>query len=146
MNMTILPFLFFILTSCSSFKKIIEPPKVRLEKVRISKLSISNADLEVILEVQNPNNIDFDVKNIRYSLDINSKTVTTGTMKEKVIVKAKEKTEVSLPVQVLYKDLVSSALLLLQKDGMPYRVQGSVEIGPFTIPFDDKGSLKSSDL
>jgi LEA14-like dessication related protein len=83
---------------------------------------------------------------LKYSLDINDKTVTTGTMKEKVLVKGKETTMVAVPLRVNYKDILSSALMLLQKDGVPYMVKGSVEVGPFTIPFDDKGNLKSDDL
>lgn len=135
-----------ILFGCSSLKKVVEPPKVKLQEINITKLSALNADLEIILSVKNPNNINFDVKNLKYALDINDKTVTTGTMKEKVLVKGKETTMVSIPLRVLYKDILSSAFMLLQKEGVPYLVKGSVEIGPFTIPFDDKGNLKSDDL
>lgn len=134
------------LFGCSSLKKVVEPPKVKLQEINITKLSAFNADLEIILSVKNPNNINFDVKNLKYALDINDKTVTTGTMKEKVLVKGKETTMVSVPLRILYKDILSSAFMLLQKEGVPYLVKGSVEIGPFTIPFDDKGNLKSDDL
>lgn len=143
-------FLLFNLTitffGCSSLKKVVEPPKVKLEEVRISNLSLLAMDLEIVLGVENPNNIDFDVKNLKYTLDVNSKNITSGTLKEKVLVKSKTKTVISLPLSVAYKDILSSAVLLLQKDGMPYKVQGSAEIGPFTIPFNDNGTLKSSDL
>ncbi|MEA9356116.1 LEA type 2 family protein [Bacteriovorax sp. PP10] len=143
-------FLFVILLSvlfgCSSLKKVVEPPKVKLQEIHITKLSALNADLEIILSVKNPNSINFDVKNLKYALDINDKTVTSGTMKEKVLVKGKETTMVSVPLRVLYKDIFSSVLMLLQKDGVPYLVKGSVEVGPFTIPFDDKGNLRSGDL
>ena len=133
---------------CSSLKKVIEPPKVKLQEINITKLSMLNADLAIILSVKNPNNINFDVKNLKYSLDINSKTVTSGTLKEKILVKGKETTMVSVPLRILYKDILGSALtlMLLKKDGVPYLVKGSVELGPFTIPFDDKGNLKSDDL
>lgn len=148
MKLKILVAALFIITTagCSSLKKAILPPKVKLEQVNIANFAGTNVDLEFVLNIQNPNSIDFDVKNLKYILDINSKTVTSGTMKEKVVVKAKETTMVTLPIRVSYKDILSSALMLLQKDGMPYRVKGSAEIGPFTVPFDDDGNLKSSDL
>ena len=135
-----------LIFGCSSLKKMIGPPKVKLQDVSINKLSMINADLEILLSVQNPNNIDLDVKNLRYALDINSKTLTSGTLKDKILVRKKETTIVSVPLRILYKDILSSALLLLNRDGMPYRVQGSVEVGPFTIPFDETGTLKSEDL
>ena len=142
----VLVLLLSVIFGCSSLKKVIEPPKVKLQEINITKLSAFNADLEIILSVKNPNNINFDVKNLKYALDINDKTVTSGTMKEKVIVKGKETTMVSVPLRILYKDILSSAFMLLQKEGVPYLVKGSVEVGPFTIPFDDKGNLKSDDL
>lgn len=132
--------------SCSSLKDVIEAPKVTLQDVKISELSGLFADLKVVLEVQNPNKIDFDVKNLRYALDINSKRITSGTMAEKVIVKAKDKTTVTLPIRVEYKDILSSALSILKKESLPYKINGSAEIGPFTIPFNDTGDLKTSDL
>lgn len=135
-----------LIFGCSSLKKVVVPPKVKLQEIHITKLSALNADLEIILSVKNPNNINFDVKNLKYSLDINDKTVTTGTMKEKILVKRKDTTMVAVPLRVNYKDILSSALMLLQKEGVPYMVKGSVEVGPFTIPFDDKGNLKSGDL
>ena len=135
-----------LIVSCSSLKKVVEPPKIELEEVKVSKLSALNADLDVVLKVKNPNSIDFDVKSLKYSLDINDKTITSGTMKDKVIVKAKDTTVVSIPIRVLYKDILGSALMLLKKDGLPYNVKGNVEVGPFNIPFDDKGNLKASDL
>ena len=131
---------------CSSLKKVVEPPKVKLQEVKVSKLAGLHADLEIILSVQNPNKIDFDVKNLTYSLDINSKRITSGTMKEKVIVKAKQTTTVSVPIRVEYKDIVSSAFKILKKEDLPYKINGSAEIGPFTIPFNDTGDLKTSDL
>lgn len=138
--------LFTILTSCSNLKKVIESPKIKLKDVQVKNLGGKEAELYVILSVQNPNNIDFDVKNVNYTLDINSKKVTSGTLKEKVLVKAKETTIVTLPLMIKYTDIISSVFLLMKKEGLPYKVQGSAEIGPFTIPFDKDGSLDTSDL
>lgn len=146
MKKFLLYFVLSLFVSCSSLKDVIEAPKVTLQDVKISELSGLFADLKVVLEVQNPNKIDFDVKNLRYALDINSKRITSGTMAEKVIVKAKDKTTVTLPIRVEYKDILSSALSILKKESLPYKINGSAEIGPFTIPFNDTGDLKTSDL
>lgn len=132
--------------SCSTLKKIVEAPKVKLENVKVSKMAMTGVELEISLAVQNPNNIDFDVKNLSYTLDVNDKEITSGKLKEKVLVKGKQKTVVSVPLTVKYSDLLSSALMFIKQEGMPYRVKGNVEIGPFTIPFDDKGNLKAADL
>lgn len=136
----------FCFVSCSSLKKLVEAPKVKLEDVKVNKMAITGVELDIILEVMNPNNIDFDVKNLTYTLDVNDKLVTSGKFKEKVLVKAKDKTLVAVPLILKYSDILSSALLFLKQEGIPYRVRGSAEIGPFTIPFDDNGILKPADL
>lgn len=134
------------LLSCSSLKEMVKSPKVNLSKVRVSNLGSSYADLEIMLEVFNPNKMDFDVSNLKYALDINSKSVTSGTLRDKILVKGLEKTYVSVPVRVAYKDLVSSVLMFLQAEALPYQVKGSAEIGPFNVPFQSIGSLKLNDL
>ncbi|MBC7429132.1 MAG: LEA type 2 family protein [Bacteriovorax sp.] len=147
MNKNLLLIMMLVLTfSCSSFKKIVEPPKVKLDNVNIVKMAMTGVDLEIVLGVQNPNNIDLDVKNLTYTLAVKDKEITSGKLKEKVVVKGKQKTVVSLPLTIKYSDLLSSAVMFLKQEGMPYRVKGSVEIGPFTIPFDDNGNLKAADL
>jgi LEA14-like dessication related protein len=130
------------LTGCSSLKKAVESPKITLDNIRVVNLGLLEAQLDVVLNIANPNSIDFDVKGLTYVLDINSKQVTSGTLKEPVKVLANKTTTVSLPLAVKYSDVLSSALKLLQKDGLPYHILGKVQIGPFNIPFDKEGMLK----
>jgi LEA14-like dessication related protein len=135
-----------VVASCSSMKEMIKSPKVDLSQVRISNLAGSYADLEIMLAVFNPNTMDFDVSNLKYALDINSKSITSGTMKEKILVKGLQKTYVNVPIRVAYKDLVSSVMMFLKAEALPYKVKGSAEIGPFTVPFDSTGNLLLNDL
>lgn len=143
----IIPFFFlFYFSGCSSLKKVVEPPKVKLEDIRVGKLSLTNIELLVQLSVNNPNRVDFEIKNLKYILDINSKTVTTGTLKENVEVKGQANTLVTLPLKLKLSDIFDSALLLFNEGKIPYWVQGSADVGPFNINFNDTGSLNSSDL
>lgn len=131
-----------ILSGCSLFKNGVKSPKIKLEEVQVDKLALSQAHLRVVLNIQNPNDIDFDVKNLTYTLKVNSKEITSAKFKEKVLVAANKTTSVSLPITVKYTDIMTSALKLLNKEGLPYGIEGSLEVGPFTIPFDKAGTLK----
>jgi LEA14-like dessication related protein len=130
------------LTGCSSLKKAFQSPKITLEDIKVSKMGLLEAQLDVVLNIANPNDIDFDVKNLTYVLEANSKQITSGTIKEPIKVLANKTTSVSLPLTVKYSDVFSSALKLLQNEGLPYHILGKVQVGPFNIPFDKEGMLK----
>jgi LEA14-like dessication related protein len=95
-------------TGCSSLKKAVESPKITLEDIKVSKMGLLEAQLDVVLNIANPNNIDFDVKNLTYVLEANSKQITSGTFKEPIKVLANKTTSVSLPLTVKYSDVLSS--------------------------------------
>ena len=120
----------------------VKSPKVSLDEVKISKLALTEAYLVVVLNIANPNDINFDVKNVTYTLDINSKKVTSAKLTETVEILAQKTTSVSLPLTVKYADILTSAIKLLKKEGLPYHINGSADVGPFTLPFDKDGILQ----
>jgi LEA14-like dessication related protein len=132
--------------NCSNLKNIIEKPKIQLQNVSLGKLSMSGVDLLVHLEVENPNKVDFQIKNLTYVVEINEKKVTTVKHNEIILVKGLEKTNVTLPLSLRFSDLLSSALKLINREELPYKVQGSADVGPFTIPFVKNGNLKAVGL
>ena len=135
-----------LFNGCSSLKKIIDPPKVILENVKINKMTIAGVALDIFVIVENPNNIDFEVKNLTYTLDVNEKTVTSGKVNDKILVQAKRKTTVIVPITLKYSDILSSAIMFLNSEAMPYKIKGNAEIGPFSIPFNRSGNLNSTEL
>lgn len=135
-----------ILSGCSSLDKIVKSPKVDVTEVRLKSAEAKTAILEIVMKVTNPNGISVTVDKLKYDLQVNEKTVTSGVFDQNVKIPANETTEVAVPLEVAYKDLFKTAIKMLTDKSAPYRALGSVQIGPFDIPFDEKGTLKLKDL
>ncbi len=138
--------LFLILSGCSGLDKLVKSPKVDVTDVRLKSAEAKTAILEIVMKVTNPNGISVTVDKLKYDLQVNEKSVTSGVYDQKVKVPANDTVEVAVPLTVAYKDLLQTALNLITTKGAPYRAIGSVQIGPFNIPFDEKGTLKLKDL
>lgn len=131
---------------CSSLDKLVESPKVKVTDVRLADLKGDDATLEIVMNVMNPNGISVVVDELKYDLQVNNKPVTAGTYDQEVKLAAKQTTTVAIPIKVNYKDLLKTALNILLAKGAPYRAKGNVRVGPFNIPFDEKGEIKMKDL
>ena len=135
---------FLTLSGC--IHSLLESPKITLQEIKVKKMSVSQVFLEVVLTVKNPNRADITVDHLKYILEVNKKNITSGAIDEDVTIPGHGQKEIALPLTVKYTDVLSSATKLLQNQTVPYRVQGSVNVGPFNIPFDKAGELKASDL
>jgi len=102
---------------------------------------LKTAILDIILEVDNKNPVSATVRKLTYVLAVNDKQLASGIFDQKVELAANAITRVAIPISVNVNDLVTSAFALLQNKGAPYQAKGSVAVGLFEIPFDEKGNI-----
>jgi LEA14-like dessication related protein len=136
----------FTLTGCGLIGKKLDPPKVKVQEVKINKVESGKVWLDLILSVQNPNNIDFTVDSLEYTLEVDSKKVISDKHTEDIKISANQVSLAAIPLQLKIEDIISSALTLLVSKTLPYRASGNVKVGPFKIPFNEGGKLDISDL
>lgn len=144
--------LFFFLTAlcfalgCSLLKKKLESPKVKVDEVKVQKVENGRVFLDLVLNVNNPNDVDFTVDNMRYSLHVEDKEVASRSLTDDVKIKKNGSTLTAIPIELKLSDLLSSALTLVSGRKLPYHAEGEVKIGPFKIPFEEKGELTIKDF
>lgn len=139
-------FLVFFFAGCSHLTELKESPKVTLHEVQVKNAGLTEAELNVQLNVENPNKVEVMVKNLKYSIDLNNKHLTSGNIAEEIKIAAGAQKILTVPLKVKYSDVVSSALKFFDDKGLPFHVEGSVDIGPFNVPFSEKGTLKASEM
>jgi len=142
----ILVLLLNVYSSCALLKKIITPPKVKLEEIRVDSIDLKNVFLIIALSVKNTNGFDFTITKLNYSLDVNNKKITTGVFNKKVNVKSHSQTTVEIPLTVGYNDIFHLAINIMKKTGIPYHVTGDIKVSHFTLDFNETGQLKLDDL
>ena len=133
-------------TRCGTISAITNPPKVKVTDVKLKSARDSDAIVDIILQVENPNSRSVSVSGLKYSLSVDDKEIAQGVFEQEVELPAVQTINVAIPVTVKYQDLFSSVMNMLFKKAAPYRARGSVDVGPFTIPFDETGELKIKDL
>ena len=119
-------------------------PVVNLRDVRVQSLGTTGGNLEVHLNVYNPNNYRLDASQLRYNLFVgDSVRMANGTVEPRTSVQAGDSTIVKIPVAFTYLGLGAAGSQLLRTGAVNYKVTGDFTVnsvvGNFTVPFSTTG-------
>lgn len=132
-------------TGCAALgRQAFQQPRVSLRDVRITGIGVTGGELEVALNVQNPNNYRLDTSQLEYQLFVSDTVpVARGTMDSRATVQAGDSSIVRIPVAFTYAGIGVLGRQLMQTGVVSYRVTGSVTVasvtGNFTVPFSSTG-------
>lgn len=128
---------------CSAIgKRLVEQPKVALDRVNVRDVGGSGATVVFGVRVDNPNPFALKVDALRYEVEIGGKPLSTGQLDQAAEVAGNGNTVVEIPIAVKYSDVFSSLTSFLSNGSSTYRIKGDATFGLFTIPFDQSGDLK----
>ena len=135
-------------TGCQSIgQAVFEEPVVTFKDVRINGLGLAGGDLDIMLNVYNPNKFKLDATRLTYRLMVDSVQFGTGAIDSRFVVQDKDSTTVTLPLKFNYAGLGGAARQLLSSGSVNYRVVGDVTVstplGNFTRPYDRTGRFSS---
>lgn len=131
------------LTGCSFIgKKLIEKPKVQLQRVDVRDVGATGATVVFGVQVENPNSTALKVDSLRYDVEIGGKPFSSGRLPQGAEVPANGKVSLDIPVPVRYTDVFASLVGLLADGTSTYRLKGEAVFGLFTIPFEKSGEFK----
>lgn len=119
---------------------VVKPPKISASKLSVKNLSFTKADLELELNVENPNMFGVSLNDLDYKVDINGLSTISGTTSSEINIAEKGQNTVKIPVSFNLLQLGRSAYNLLKSDEpLNYSLSGSSKIGA-TLPFFDVSS------
>lgn len=133
-----------LLAACASLGPLAEPPAVTLAAIDVAEIGLLQQTLVLRLRVQNPNDAEFEVDGIAYTLEVNGQPFARGVGNKAVRVPR-------YGVAVIETEAVSGlAGMLRQLDGVrrgsasgvSYRLHGHLNAGSVgRLPFDYAGEL-----
>lgn len=135
-----------LLCSCVEIKA----PEMVFQKYEVSNIGLSKAGINLIFNVENPNEIPIGIDVIEYSVSLNGNHILSGTS-EGFSVKAKDRTQVKFPVEIRYAELMGQAADLakkfLTKEPINYRIDGKLSVNNYigssvNVPFDSAGKIE----
>lgn len=106
------------------------PPTIVPERVRITGLTPTQVDVEVTLNVANPNTLDLVARSLEAHVVIADKfDVGTVEIPVTTVFPAGKTTRLDVPLTVQIRDIAPLAQLALASPSIPYTVDGSVGLG-----------------
>ncbi|HVY48645.1 MAG TPA: LEA type 2 family protein [Minicystis sp.] len=128
-----------------------KPPTITPRSAKVTAVSLQGIDIEAQLIAYNPNDIDLSVKSVEAKVVLD-KRFDVGTFKETkpILLPAKKRTNVKVPVQVRWADVMGVAELATSGRDIDYLVDGKADIGgdvvSVTLPFQITGTVTHAQL
>lgn len=120
-------------TSCSR----IEEPKVVLREISGGRLSSEGMELDLIVDVENPNGFGAQIGRMEYTIIADGKEIVEGRRSEKVSVPANGSAEVSIPFIIKWSGAGRLLEAILDGEEHSWKVEGEVVLhkGPVSRTF-----------
>jgi LEA14-like dessication related protein len=116
-----------LLTSCLSW--IVEKPSFALRGVVISPRSFTEMNLLIGLDVQNPNRFDLRLKSFECTVYLKTEEIGKGRLEKEILIPSSSTTRIEVPIDVKFKDLGASLKAIFTTGSLPYRIEGTADIG-----------------
>lgn len=140
-----------LVAGCSMLgKAAFKDPVVKLKDVRLRGLGIAGGQLDVDLDVYNPNHYRLDATKLTYTVNMagDSVHVADGELANQFTVDEGKTTTVTIPVSFTYAGLGAAGRSLLSTGAVNYHVLGTVTVGSpvgsFNIPFTQTGRFTTT--
>ena len=130
---------------CSALgKAAFKEPTVQLQDVRVTGIGLNGGSLDVLLNVDNPNDFRLDATQLTYDVLVgDSVRFAQGTVTNHFTVDGKKMQQVRIPVNFTFAGVGAAGRQLLQSGAVNYRVGGQITvgtpIGSFNVPYSSTG-------
>lgn len=141
---------FTTLTGCAALQNLLKgafkKPTLTFKTARLSSASLSDATVDLVYEVNNPNSFGLDLASVDYSFFVEGKQVVAGKPKKGLSLKKNGKSELVFPANVKFADIAPVVETFLNKDKAAYKAEGSVgiktPIGVLNFPLSKEGAFE----
>lgn len=127
------------------------PPRLTPLSARVTSISTLGIDVELKLAAENPNSLDFKARSVTATITLDGRYVLGAvTVPQKVTLPAHQTTTIDVPVSSRWQDLAGIVNLASSGKDVPYKVEGTMELGGDTIsvnvPFEVQGTVTRAQL
>ncbi|HCT53050.1 MAG TPA: hypothetical protein DF712_11380 [Balneola sp.] len=114
---------------------VIKAPKISASRLSVKDISFASADLELILNIDNPNAFGVSLSDMEYNITINGLESISGKSNNLIQIDEKSSGIISVPVSLNFIQLGRSAYNLIKSDQpLEYSLSGNSNVSA-TLPF-----------
>lgn len=133
-------------TGCATLQKLFKKPRVTFKTARLSNASLSDATVDVVYSVDNPNTFGLSLAKVDYAFFVEGKQVVAGSPRKGLELKPRGSSELVFPANVKFADIVPVVETFLNKDVATFKAQGSLgietPIGVISFPLEQEGTFE----
>ena len=140
-----------LLQGCAYLKEAIglgpRQPKVQIYAVEVKKATVMAIELQVTIQVENPNDFALKLSRLRYDMNAESLDVASGQYDPEITIPPSGKTFVKLPLTVNAESVIKLMQMLLDGNADPEALitataDFQTPFGPIEVDFDDRRPLR----
>jgi len=127
-------------------------PDVSIGALKLNKISLSGADLELKLNVKNANTFSFLLNKLNYDFAVNGKTWVKGLSQNQMPVKEKGESTIAIPISLNFLEMGTAIYQMISgNQKLNYQLKGNVDLnsslpllGQVSLPLDRAGEINIS--
>ncbi len=120
---------------------VVKAPTISVSNLSVKDISFSGADIEVELDVSNPNYFGLILNQLAYNVDLQGLSAIKGESNTSVEIGENETGTIKIPASFSFSELGMAAYRALTSDDpFEYSLSGSANVGA-TLPFFDSSSF-----
>jgi len=142
---TILLLFVFSMSLVSCAHLILQNPTFTLRKVSLSQVSSTESNLTLELDAQNPNLYNLTLKSFECVIYLKNEEIGNGRLEKEILIPSSSTTRIQVPLNVKYKDFRAILKALFTERDLPYKLEGSANVGSvfgsLKFPFSKDGHI-----
>jgi LEA14-like dessication related protein len=131
--------------ACSALTEIFKEPDVRLERVVVRGVGMSGGNLDLIVDVENPNGFTLHGTKLEVGFDVEGQHLGDIAYDDDFSVSENGRTTLTLPLTFGWAGVGSAVRAALGSGDLPYKMKGQVELrtpwGRKEVPFTREGRV-----
>lgn len=130
-----------LVAGCATWFMKGEPPEVLVTNVTPLDATVFEQRLRVDLRIRNPNDFDYHLTGIDFTLNLNGKRLARGLGSKEVTVPRLGDAVMMIDTTTSTLDIVRQLFQLSQKQELAYDIKGVLHSTDGRLPFDNAGTL-----
>jgi LEA14-like dessication related protein len=141
----IFPVLLLMAAGCAAITEIFREPDVQLQRVVVRGVSLTGGNLDLLVQVYNPNAFDLRGTDLQVGFDVEGTHVGDVRYEDDYTIQQGDTAVVTLPLRFDWAGVGSAFQAALASGDIPYTMRGQARldtpIGPRTVNFTRSGRV-----
>jgi LEA14-like dessication related protein len=129
---------------------LIKIPPIKLSSIKLQKLNLTGAEINLNLQIINPNFFEFKMNQLNYNLNLNGNPIASGQNDNQQIFKGKSENLLRIPISLDFLQMGETTYKLFTgSNEVVYDIDGNLDISTSSLllknldlPFHKSGNLR----